>query len=218
MDSTIITSETIDELAVLAGYGPEISSITKQSMKGELDFNETIHKRVAMLSGLKVNAIDQILSKIKFNKGAETLVRTMAAHGALTILVSGGFKVFSEYVAKMIGFDQNHANSFEVENGFLTGKIINPILDPNAKRKTLITASSMFGARISETLAIGDGANDVPMIKAAGLGIAYRGKPITRLAARANFQTELSGTCIDYADLTAALFFQGYQRKEFSDY
>jgi phosphoserine phosphatase len=218
MDSTIVVSETIDELAVLAGYGPEVSSITKRSMNGEIDFNEAIHERVAMLSGLRVNLIDHILAEIKLSKGAETLVRTMAAHGALTVLVSGGFKNFSEPVARMVGFDQNHANRLEIENDLLTGKVINPILGPDAKRKTLITASSKFGASISETLAIGDGANDVPMIQAAGLGIAYRGKPITRDSARAILHTGTTGACIDYADLTAALFFQGYQRRQFSEH
>ena len=218
MDSTIITSETIDELATVAGFGPEIASITKRSMKGELEFSEAIIERVAMLSGLKATVIDNILAGTKLSKGAKTLVRTMAAHGALTVMVSGGFKNFSEPISKMVGFDQNHANRLEIKHGQLTGKVFNPILGPDTKLKTLIAASSFYGAAMSETLAIGDGANDIPMIQAAGLGIAYRGKPITRKAARANFQNQSTGACIDYADLTAALFFQGYQRKEFTEH
>lgn len=216
MDSTIVTSETIDELATLAGRGIEIASITERSMKGELDFDETIHERVAMLAGLEVSSFDNILAKIKLSPGAETLVRTMATDEAFTMLVSGGFENFSGPVAKLIGFDQHKANRFEIENGRLTGRVLEPVLGPDAKLKTLLALSTKCGVAISETLAIGDGANDVPMIKAAGLGIAYYGKPITRDAALLNTNAEASGTCIDYADLTAALFFQGFRRKEFS--
>lgn len=215
MDSTIITSETIDKLATIAGFGPEVASITKRSMKGELNFSEAVQDRVAMLSGLSIKAIDHILAEIKISKGAKTLVRTMKANGAFTVLVSGGFRNFSEPIANIAGFDQNYANRLGIKKGLLTGKVIKPILGPDSKRKILTTKTSQLGTTISETLAIGDGANDIEMIQAAGLGIAYRGKQITRNAALANLHSQSSGACIDYADLTAALFFQGYHRKEF---
>jgi phosphoserine phosphatase len=216
MDSTIVASETIDELANLAGCGAEIASITKRSMKGELDFNESIHERVALLAGLEVSSFSKILAGIKLNPGAETLVCTMAADGAFTVLVSGGFENFSGPVARMAGFSQHHANRFEIDNGHLTGRVIEPILGPDAKLETLLTLSSKCGVDISGTLAIGDGANDIPMIQAAGLGIAYHGKPVTRDAVLANPKAKFLGACIDHADLTAALFFQGYPRRKFT--
>ena len=215
MDSTIISSETIDELASLVGREPEIKSITKRAMKGELDFQETIHGRVSLLAGLKVSFFKKVLANIKFNHGAETLVHTMAANGALTVLVSGGFEFFSEAIAKQVGFDQHFANRLEIKDSRLTGNILNPILGPDAKRDILMSLSSKFKIEFQESLAIGDGANDIPMIKAAGLGIAYRGKPVTRNAALDRSKTVFSGTCIDHADLTAALFFQGYNKYEF---
>jgi len=150
--------------------------------------------------------------------GAETLVSTMASNGALTVLVTGGFENFSGPVAKMVGFDQHHANRFEIANGRLTGQVREPILGPDAKLETLLALSSKNCVAITETLAIGDGANDVPMIQAAGLGIAYHGKSIAREAALKVSNTGQSGACIDHADLTAALFFQGYRRREFTKY
>ena len=187
-------------------------------MEGELNFSEAIHDRVAMLSGLSIKAIDHILAEIKLSKGAKTLVSTMKANGAFTVLVSSGFRNFSEPIANLAGFDQSYANRLEIKNGLLTGKVIKPILGSDSKRKILTTESSKLGTTISETLAIGDGANDIKMIQAAGLGIAYRGKQITRSAALANLHSQSSGACIDYADLTTALFFQGYDRKEFIEY
>ena len=216
MDSTIIISETIDELANLAGCGAEVAAITERSMKGELDFNEAIHKRVAKLAGLKVSSLSNILTGIKLSPGAKTLVCTMAADGAFTVLVSGGFENFSGPVARMAGFFQHHANRFEIDNGHLTGRVMEPILGPDAKLRTLLEITSKCGVDISETLAIGDGANDIPMIRAAGLGIVYHGKPITRDAVLANQKTKSVGVCIDHADLTAALFFQGYPRSKFT--
>lgn len=207
MDSTIVSSETLDELAALAGKGPEIAAITKRSMLGEIDFTRAIHERVAMLEGLDVSIFEETLAGIKLNAGADVLVRTMAAHGAHTALVSGGFENFTGPVAEMAGFDEHHANRFEIENGRLTGRVIEPVLGPEMKLETLTDLSAKWGVALSETLAIGDGANDVPMIRGAGLGIAYRGKPIARDAADAH---------IDHADLTAALFIQGYRRSEFS--
>jgi len=215
MDSTIVTSETIDELAVHAGKGPEIAAITKRSMQGELDFTEAVHERVAMLKGLEVSTFDKTLAETNLSPGAETLVRTMAANGAFTVMVSGGFENFAGPIAGLAGFNEHRANRFEIEDGRLTGRVIEPILGPDAKLDTLMTLASERSIPMSETLAIGDGANDVPMIRAAGLGIAYHGKPVTRDAVL-NPTEGTSGACIDHAGLTAALFFQGYRRSEFT--
>ncbi len=216
MDSTIVTSETIDELAVLAGKGPEIADITKRSMQGEIDFTEAVHERVAMLKGLEVSSFDETLAGIELSPGAETLVRTMTADGAFTVLVSGGFDNFAEPIANMAGFDEYRSNRFEIEDGRLTGRVFEPILGPDGKLNTLMALASERGVPMPETLAIGDGANDVPMIRAAGLGIAYRGKPVTRDAVLKPAEGS-SGVCIDHADLTAALFIQGYRRSEFAN-
>lgn len=216
MDSTIVTSETIDELAVLAGKGAEIAAITERSMQGEIDFNEAVHERVAMLKGLEVSSFDETLAGIELSPGAETLVRTMAASGAYTVLVSGGFENFAEPIADRAGFDEQRSNRFEIEGGRLTGRVYEPILGPDGKLDTLMELSSKRGVPLPETLAIGDGANDVPMIRAAGLGIAYHGKPVTRDAVLQPADGT-SGACIDQADLTAALFFQGYRRSEFAN-
>ena len=215
MDSTIVTSETIDELAVHAGKGPEIAAITKRSMQGELDFTEAVHERVAMLKGLEVSTFDKTLAETNLSPGAETLVRTMAANGAFTVMVSGGFENFAGPIAGLVGFNEHRANRFEIEDGRLTGRVIEPILGPDAKLDTLMTLASERSIPMSETLAIGDGANDVPMIRAAGLGIAYHGKPVTRDAVL-NPIEGTSGACIDHAGLTAALFFQGYRSSEFT--
>ncbi|MBT3305567.1 MAG: phosphoserine phosphatase SerB [Alphaproteobacteria bacterium] len=206
MDSTIVTSETLDDLAAHVGRGPEIAAITQRSMLGEIDFAEAVHERIAMLKGLEVSTFQETLDEVTLSPGAETLVRTMTAGGAYTALVSGGFDNFTGPVAAMAGFDEHRANRFEIEGGRLTGQVIEPVLRPEDKLNALIELSSEHGVPISQTLAIGDGANDVPMIRAAGLGIAYRGKPITKQATDAH---------LDHTDLTSALFAQGYRRSEF---
>jgi phosphoserine phosphatase len=207
MDSTIITSETIDELAALAGKGAEISAITERSMKGEIDFPDALRERLAMLKGLPETAIEETLKGVALTPGAETLVRTMTAHGAYAALVSGGFRHFGDPVAAMAGFDEVTANRFDIEDGRLTGRAAGPIVGPEAKLGTLTRLSGERGIPVLETLAIGDGANDVPMIRAAGLGIAFHAKPVAREAANAS---------IDHTGLTAALFMQGYRLGEFA--
>jgi len=216
MDFTIVTTETIDELAVFVGRGPEIAAITRRSMQGEMDFSEAIHERMAMLAGLEVSTFQETLAATDLSPGAETLVRTMTDHGAFTVMVTGGFENFSGPIAGRAGFNEHRANRFEIEDGRLTGRVIEPILGPDAKLDTLMTLAGEHGIPMSETLAIGDGANDVPMIRAAGLGIAYRGKPVTRDAVL-DPQDGTSGACIDHADLTAALFFQGFRKSEFTN-
>ncbi|NQV85070.1 MAG: phosphoserine phosphatase SerB [Rhodospirillales bacterium] len=207
MDSTIVTTETLDELAAHAGRGPEIAAITKRSMLGEIDFTEAVYARVAMLAGLEISAFDETLAGVRLSPGAETLVRTMTADGAYAALVSGGFENFTGPVAVLAGFNEHRANRFEVEGGRLTGRVIKPVLGPGAKLDVLQEMVSKRGLALSQALAIGDGANDVPMIRAAGLGIAYRGKPVARAAADVR---------IDHTELTTALFVQGYRRSDFA--
>jgi phosphoserine phosphatase len=207
MDSTIIGCECIDELADFAGVKDKVSAITERAMRGELDFESALRERVAMLKGLPIAdlqlAYDQ---RVRLNPGARTFVRTMAAHGARCLLVSGGFSFFTSRVAVAAGFHENRANTLGEAGGQLDGTVGSPILGREAKLAALRGEAARLGLDLSATLAIGDGANDLAMIGAAGLGLAYRAKPI--VAAQADAK-------IDHADLTAALHFQGYTRDEF---
>ena len=207
MDCTIITTATLDELAARAGRKEDTAAITERAMRGEIDFAEALKERVAMLEGLEQGALEVTLAAVALSPGAETLVRTMAGNGVHTVLVSGGFGFFTEPVAAMAGFDETRSNRFEIADGRLTGRVIEPILGPEAKLETLTGLSAERQISLARTLAIGDGANDAPMIRAAGLGLAYRGKPVAREAARAH---------IEACGLTAALYMQGYRRDEFA--
>lgn len=207
MDATIITTETLDELAGRAGRQKETAAITERAMRGEIEFSDALRQRVAMLAGLTREALAETLAAITLTAGAKTLVRTMATHGAHTVLVSGGFENFTAPVAALAGFAENKGNRFEIADGRLTGRVLEPILGSQAKLKTLTGLAEERNIPLSATLAIGDGANDVPVIEAAGLGIAYHGKPVAREAARA---------VINHTDLTAALFMQGYRREDFA--
>ena len=207
MDCTIITTETLDELAARAGRKEDTAAITERAMRGEIDFAEALKERVAMLEGLEEGALEETLAAVALSPGAETLVRTMAGNGAHTVLVSGGFGFFTERVAAMAGFDETRSNRFEIADGRLTGRVLEPILGPEAKLEALTGLSAERQIPLARTLAIGDGANDAPMIRAAGLGVAYRGKPVAREAARAR---------IEVCGLTAALYMQGYRRDEFA--
>ncbi len=188
MDCTIITTETLDELAERAGRKEDTAAITERAMRGEIDFAEALKERVAMLEGLEEVALEETLAAVALSPGAETLVRTMAGNGAHTVLVSGGFGFFTERVAAMAGFDETRSNRFETDDGRLTGRVIEPILGAEAKLEALTGLSAERQIPLARTLAIGDGANDAPMIRAAGLGIAYRGKPVAREAARARIE------------------------------
>lgn len=206
MDSTMITVECIDELADYAGIKTEIAAVTEAAMRGELDFAEALDARVALLAGLEEAAIDRCLAeRVELSPGAATLIRTMHARGARTVLVSGGFTRFAEPVGAMIGFDRVIANRLEIENGQLTGKVTKPIVDADTKLNTLLAEAETLGLTADATIAIGDGANDLPMIRAAGLGVAYRAKPVVATAA---------GARLDHADLTALLYAQGIPRSE----
>ncbi len=209
MDSTIITVECIDELGDLLGLRAEISAITEQAMTGEVDFTTALRARAGMLAGVARTAIDQLIEdRVTLSPGARALVRTMRAHGAHTALVSGGFTIFTAKVSEMAGFHLHRANTLAFNDGKLTGGLEPPILDATAKRKALGEFRRRFGLRPAETMAIGDGANDIEMLRDAGLGLAYRAKP-----AVINF----ADARIDHFDLTAALYMQGYRGEEFAD-
>jgi phosphoserine phosphatase len=201
MDSTIVTTETLDELAVFAGVGERIAAITERSMNGEVDFVAALRERAAMLTGLDLSALEQTWAATKLTPGAQTLVATMRAHGALTALVSGGFSYFSGRVAALCGFDTHRANVLLDDGARLTGKIAEPMLDSDAKLASLQDLAAARGVKLRATLAVGDGANDLAMLQAAGLGIGYRPKPVVA-AAIANR--------LEFCCLRGVLFAQGY--------
>lgn len=207
MDSTIIGCECIDEVAALAGVGAEVARITERAMAGELDFEGALAERVALLEGLPVAALDEVLeSRIRLNPGAATLVRTMRALGAATALVSGGFTHFTGPVAARAGFAEHRANRLETRAGRLTGHVVPPVLGREAKLAALVEIAGRIGATPAEAIALGDGANDAAMIEAAGLGIGYRPKPA--LAA-------VSDAALRHSDLSAALHLQGIPESAF---
>jgi phosphoserine phosphatase len=206
MDSTMITVECIDELADYAGIKAQIAEVTEAAMRGELDFGEALDARVALLKGLGADAIDRCLAeRVRLMSGARTLVQTMKARGATSILVSGGFTRFAGPVGEQIGFDRVIANELLIENGALTGMVAKPIVDSSTKEATLLGAMAELGLEAAATLAVGDGANDLAMIRRAGLGVAYHAKPVVAAAA---------GARIDRNDLTALLYAQGIARGE----
>lgn len=206
MDSTMIAVECIDELADFAGLRAEVAAVTERAMRGEIAFEEALAARVALLAGLEEAAIDRCREeRVSLTPGASALVRTMRREGALTVLVSGGFTRFAEPVAADIGFHRAVANRLVVENGRLTGTVELPVVGAQAKRRALLDAAAEAGLEAQEALAVGDGANDIPMIEAAGLGVAYRAKPAAAAVADAR---------IEHNDLTALLYAQGYARSE----
>lgn len=205
MESTLIEQELIDELASRAGRRSEIAALTLQTMRGDIDFVTSLRQRVGCLAGLTAADIDAVAQAITVMPGARSLVTSMKAQGARTVLVSGGFTVFIERVAATLGFDDFVGNVLDIDDGRLTGAVHDPILDANGKRDILLDCAAADDLDLSETLAIGDGANDLAMIKEAGLGVAFRGKPVVR--AEAPF-------AIDHGDLTTLLYFQGYKEIE----
>lgn len=208
MDSTIIEQECIDEIAEYAGKRAEISAITERAMRGELDFEGALKERVAMLKGLSESVLKETFEKrITLTPGAETLVRTMNAMGAMTALVSGGFTFFTSRVADKTGFQYNQANTLLIETGALTGKVALPILGRAAKQEALERLAEEKNVELADTMAVGDGANDLSMLGRSGLGVAFHAKPAVAQAAHAR---------IDHGDLTALLYLQGIPRTEFS--
>jgi len=208
MDSTIINVECLDELADYAGLKAEIAAITERAMRGELAFEPALRERVGKLKGLALSALQRTYDeRVRLNPGAASLVGTMAKHGARCVLVSGGFTFFTSRVSEVAGFHANYANQLEEDGQTLSGTVKQPILGRAAKLETLVQEAEHKGATPAAALAIGDGANDLDMIKAAGLGVAYRAKPVVAAEADAK---------IDHTSLETALFFQGYRRGEFA--
>lgn len=207
MDSTMIGQECIDELAAYVGLKEKVSGITERAMRGEIAFEPALRERVALLKGLPRAVVDEVLeSRITLTPGGIELVRTMRAHGAYTALVSGGFTLFTGPIRARIGFDEDRSNTLNADGGLLDGTVADPILGREAKLATLVELRDRLGLAADDTLAVGDGANDLAMVQAAGLGVAFRAKPAVAAEARAR---------ITHADLTGLLYLQGYREDEF---
>lgn len=201
MDSTIVAGETLDDLAVLAGVGQQVADITARTMNGTIDFYEAIRLRVGMLKGLPETALKQVLEQTEISPGVEITMRVLNRHGVHSSIVSSGFTCFTAGIAARCGFDDHFGNVMEIENGALTGHVPEPILDREAKLAALRMKCEQFGCDPVQTLAIGDGSNDIPMLQAAGLGIAYRPRPIV---------AETIDNQLLHTDFTSVLFAQGY--------
>lgn len=208
MDSTMITVECIDELADYAGLKAEVAAVTERAMRGELEFEGALRERVALLKGLEEGVLDRChAERVRITPGAEALVRTMRREGAYCLLVSGGFTRFADKVAEQIGFDRAIANSLGLAGGRLSGTVADPIVGAEAKRQALIDAAGENEVELADVLAIGDGANDIPMLESAGLGVAYHAKPKV---------AEMAAARIDHNDLSALLYAQGWSRREWA--
>jgi phosphoserine phosphatase len=208
MDSTMITVECIDELADYAGIKDQIAEVTERAMRGDLDFEGALRSRVALLAGLDESAIEQCLAeRVRIMPGARALVQTMRSNGGHAVLVSGGFTRFAEPVGDLIGFDTVIANTLGIIGGKLDGTVATPIIGAEAKLTALRGALAQKGWDVASSLAVGDGANDIAMIEAAGLGVAYHAKPKTEAAAAAS---------IRYGDLSTLLYAMGFPRKQWS--
>lgn len=208
MDSTMIRQECIDELGIAAGAGSKIKAITARAMRGEIDFADALRERVSLMEGLDARVIDNILrERITYMPGGKTLVATMRAQRAYTALVSGGFRQFTSKVAASLGFHTNEANDLIIEDGKLTGKVAEPVLGKEAKLAALKHLSLVNGLTPADAIAVGDGANDIPMLQAAGMGVALHAKPKVQEAAPLR---------INHGDLTALLYLQGYKKSEFA--
>ena len=207
MDSTIVSSETLDEMAAHAGLKDKIAEITDQAMQGKLDFESALRARVSMLRGQPGSLLRETLEDMALNPGARTLIKTMKKHGAPCVLLSGGFSFFTAAVARDLGFEVNHGNILEVIDGEITGNVIDPILGKYAKQEFMDKYLEQFELHAAQSFAIGDGANDIPMLKRAGLGMGYRAKPVV---------AEEIDNNIVHGDLTAALFAQGIMRSDFA--
>lgn len=206
MESTLIAEEMLDELGRRAGLEDRIAAITARAMNGEIDFTEAVHERARMLAGLPVAVLEEAWSAVTVDPGAAVLVATMRAHGAYCLLVSGGFTWFTNRLRDRLGFDADQGNRLDIVDGKLTGRALEPILDKTAKVHALTRACSERGYNAADFVAVGDGANDIPMLQAAGLGVAYHAKPAVRAVVPMR---------LDHCDLSALLFAQGYPRQSF---
>ncbi len=205
MDSTLIKGESLDEIASKVGIGEEISKITSQTMNGKLDFKQSIIHRASLLKGVKVAILEEVVKEINLNAGASLLAPTMKKNGAVCYILSGGFDFFTEKIARQLGFEGSFSNSIEVEKSKLTGNVIPPILGMNSKMQILLKLTNKHNVTTDDVVAIGDGANDLEMLRIAGLGIAFNGKP----KLKSEIDIQLNNT-----DLTGLLFLQGYSIKE----
>lgn len=201
MDSTIVTTETLDELAVFAGVGEQVAAITKAAMNNSIDYFESLRQRVEMLKGLPESVLKSVWEKTQPSPGVEIALKVMNRHGVHSSIISSGFTYYTSAAAALYGFDDHFGNVLEIENGNLTGKVIEPILDKQAKLETLMAKTAEFGCDLSQTLAIGDGSNDIPMLQTAGLGIAYRPRPVV---------ADTIDNQIIHTDFISVLFAQGY--------
>jgi len=209
MDSTLIEQECIDELAAYAGIKDEIAGITERAMNGEMDFESALNARVALLKGVPESALAEVFEqRITLMPGGKTLAATMKAHHAYLVIVSGGFDFFTSRVRAALGFHADRCNHLEVEDGLLSGHVKEPIFGQDAKLESLVEIASEHALAREDVLAIGDGANDIPMLKAAGLGVACHAKPYVREQIEAQ---------LNHNDLSALLFMQGYVREEWVD-
>jgi phosphoserine phosphatase len=206
MDSTIVHGETLDDLAEFAGLKAQISEITQKAMEGEMDFHDALRARVKLLENLPVDALRQTMDQTHINPGALELVKIMKKHGAKCVLISGGFTYFTSRIAREVGFDHHHGNHLQIEDEKLTGKVEEPILDKYSKLEFLKYYAQSYGLTLGHTMTIGDGANDIPMLKNAGLGIGYKPKQAV--------QREIDNHII-HGDLSAALYAQGYTYQHF---
>lgn len=207
MESTLVENEFLDDIAALAGIGAKVADITRRAMAGELDFAGALRERVAMLAGHDAASLETIYAGLKLMPGARALIATMRAHGAYTAIVSGGFSLFVDRVRDLLGADRAESNRLGIEAGRLTGRVHEPIFDRAGKRRILKELSGTRGLATEETMAVGDGANDLDMVQAAGLGVAFRAKPVLAAAAH---------VAIRHGDLTALLYLQGYRQSEFA--
>ncbi len=209
MESTVIENEFLDVLADFLNLQEEVSAITEEGMQGKIDFHESINKRVALLKGLPKKTLDEAMQQLKITDGAKTLVATMRANGAKTALISSGFLFFIEQVSESCNFDYHRGNDFIIEDGLLTGEVKMPILDKTSKKDALVEYAKEHGFDIAHTMAVGDGANDLCMIKEAGTGVAFQ-----TVRPSSNIDAE-SDVAIKFNDLTALLYLQGYKEADF---
>jgi phosphoserine phosphatase len=205
MDSTLIEAEVIDELAAAAGVGEQVAEITERAMRGEIDFTESFHERVALLKGLNGDVLQEIAERLPVTEGAERLIRNLKSLGYTTVILSGGFNYFGNYLKDKLGIDFVFANELDMEDGVVTGKVTGTVVDGNRKAQLLREIAEKEGIRLEQTIAVGDGANDLPMLSIAGLGIAFRAKPLVQESAKQSIST---------LGLDGVLYLLGYRDRD----
>ncbi len=205
MDSTLIEAEVIDELAAAAGVGEQVAEITERAMQGEIDFTESFHQRVALLKGLSGDVLQEIAERLPVTEGAERLIRNLKSLGYTTVILSGGFNYFGNYLKDKLGIDYVFANELDMEDGIVTGKVTGTVVDGNRKAQLLREIAEKEGIRLEQTIAVGDGANDLPMLSIAGLGIAFRAKPLVQESAKQSIST---------LGLDGVLYLLGYRDRD----